>query len=133
VSDADDSLVLRLSGANLDIVSAPSGRIEMIVVNIVTRSGEERELQGEEGHTLMEVIRGGGVYELLALCGGCCSCATCHVYVDQQFLPVLPAISADEDDLLDSISHRTPQSRLSCQIKCTLAMNGLRVRTAPEE
>jgi ferredoxin, 2Fe-2S len=105
----------------------------MIVVNIVARSGEEQELQGEEGYSLMDVIRGGGVDELLALCGGCCSCATCHVYVDQQFLPMLPAISADEDDLLDGSSHRMPQSRLSCQIKCIPAMNGLRVRIAPEE
>jgi ferredoxin, 2Fe-2S len=105
----------------------------MIVVNVTTRSGAKQELDGEEGYSLMEVIKNGGVDELLALCGGCCSCATCHVYVDPAFANLLPSVSGDEDDLLSSSSHRTEQSRLSCQLKCAPALNGIRVQIAPEE
>ena len=100
---------------------------------VVTREGEERRLEGEAGLSVMEVIRDGGVDELLALCGGCCSCATCHVHVDDAFLDRLPPIGADEDDLLDSTSDRDPRSRLSCQIPFTAALDGMRVTIAAED
>ena len=64
----------------------------------------------------MEVIRDAGIDELLALCGGCCSCATCHVHVDPDFAARLPPMSEDENDLLDSSDDRDETSRLSCQI-----------------
>lgn len=57
---------------------------------VVTRAGEEREINGEAGLSVMEVIRDGGIDEILALCGGCCSCATCHVHVDPAFADKLP-------------------------------------------
>lgn len=100
---------------------------------VVTREGSERTLEAPDGHSAMEVIREGGVDELLALCGGCCSCATCHVYVDADFANRLPAMSDDENDLLDSSSHRTDRSRLSCQITMTPDISGLRVTIAPED
>jgi 2Fe-2S ferredoxin len=81
----------------------------------------------------MEVIRDNGYDELLALCGGCCSCATCHVHVDPEFMDALPPMSDDEDDLLDSSDHRNERSRLSCQIPVTAALAGLRVQIAPED
>jgi 2Fe-2S ferredoxin len=64
----------------------------------------------------MEAIRAAGIDELLAMCGGCCSCATCHVYVDPGFMALLPEISGDENALLDSSTHRHDNSRLSCQL-----------------
>lgn len=100
---------------------------------VVTRAGEEREVEGEVGLSVMEVIRDNGFDELLALCGGCCSCATCHVHVDAAWVDKLPAISADEDDLLDSSDHRNETSRLSCQIQLTDALDGLKVAIAPED
>ena len=100
---------------------------------VVTREGEEREVEGEAGLSVMEVIRDNGFDELLALCGGCCSCATCHVHVDPAWVDKLPAISADEDDLLDSSDHRNETSRLSCQIQLTDALDGLKVAIAPED
>ena len=100
---------------------------------VTTREGEERELVGESGLSVMEVIRDGGIDELLALCGGCCSCATCHVHVDPGFADRLPKMSMDEDDLLDSTSDRDATSRLSCQIPFTDALDGLRVRIAAED
>jgi 2Fe-2S ferredoxin len=100
---------------------------------VVTREGEERALEGQDGHSVMEIIRDAGIDELLALCGGCCSCATCHVHVDPEFAAKLPAMSADEDDLLDSTSDRNATSRLSCQLPFSDALDGLKVTIAAED
>ena len=100
---------------------------------VVTREGEESAVEGEAGLSVMEVIRDSGIDELLALCGGCCSCATCHVHVDPEFAGLLPPMSEDENDLLDSSDHRDETSRLSCQIQLTAALDGLRVTIAPED
>ena len=105
----------------------------MPTLTVITREGEERQLEGEAGLSVMEVIRDGGVDELLALCGGCCSCATCHVHVDPAFIDKLPAIGPDEDDLLESTNDRDATSRLSCQIPFEDALDGLRVRIAAED
>ncbi len=105
----------------------------MAKLTILTRDGAEREVEGRTGWSVMENIRDNGFDELLALCGGCCSCATCHVHVDEDWLAALPPMGADEDDLLDSSDHRRPNSRLSCQIPFSEALDGLRVRIAPED
>ncbi|PVX31360.1 2Fe-2S iron-sulfur cluster-binding protein [Sphingomonas pokkalii] len=102
-------------------------------LTVVTRNGTERTVTGDAGLSLMEVIRDNGFDELLALCGGCCSCATCHVHVDPEFADKLPKMSMDEDDLLDSAGDRDATSRLSCQIPFTDALDGLRVRIAAED
>ena len=102
-------------------------------VIVVMRDGEERTLDGESGLSLMEVIRDGGVDELMALCGGCCSCATCHVHVDPAFADWLPPVGPDEDDLLDASSDRNATSRLSCQIPFGPELDGLRVTIAAED
>jgi len=81
----------------------------------------------------MEVIRDAGFDDMLALCGGCCSCATCHVFVDPAFTDRLQPISEDENDLLDTSSHRDERSRLSCQLLLADGMGGLRVTIAPED
>jgi 2Fe-2S ferredoxin len=88
---------------------------------------------GEAGLSVMEVIRDNGFDELLAICGGCCSCATCHVHVDPEFAAKLPPMSEDENDLLDSSSDRDERSRLSCQLQFTSALDGLRVTIAAED
>lgn len=103
----------------------------MVQIIVIDRSGSERAIEAEPGLPLMEAIRDHGLDELLALCGGCCSCATCHVFVGQE--AGLPGMSEDENDLLDSSDHRTGQSRLSCQIALTAEMDGLRVTIAPED
>lgn len=105
----------------------------MAKLTIVNRSGEESTIEGQSGHSVMEIIRDNGFDELLALCGGCCSCATCHVYVDESFADQLPAMSEDENDLLDSSDHRDARSRLSCQIAFSDALDGLKVTIAPQD
>jgi 2Fe-2S ferredoxin len=102
-------------------------------LTVVMRNGEERTVNGEAGLSVMEVIRDAGIDEILALCGGCASCATCHVHVDPAFAAKLPKMGPDEDDLLDSTSDRDANSRLSCQIPFTDALDGLRVTVAAED
>ena len=102
-------------------------------LTVVNRAGDESTIEVEDGLTVMEAIRDNGFDELLALCGGCCSCATCHVHVDPAFMDKLPAMSEDEDDLLESSDHRGETSRLSCQIAFTADLDGLKVTIAPED
>lgn len=97
------------------------------------RSGLETLVEAEAGRSVMEIIRENGFDELLALCGGCCSCATCHVIVAPEFSNDLPAMSDDENDLLDGSDYREAGSRLSCQIVMTDHLDGLKVRIAPED
>ncbi|WP_427969517.1 2Fe-2S iron-sulfur cluster-binding protein [Altererythrobacter sp.] len=103
---------------------------KLIVVN---RDGQETAVDVGDGLTVMEAIRDNGFDELLALCGGCCSCATCHVHVDPAFADKLPEMSEDEDDLLESSDHRDANSRLSCQVPFTAELDGLRVTIAQED
>ncbi len=105
----------------------------MVKLVVVNRAGEAAEIEAEEGLSVMEAIRDGGFDELLALCGGCCSCATCHVHVDPAFWDQLSPMSEDENDLLDSSDKRNEFSRLSCQIKVEPAVAGLKVTIAEED
>ncbi len=105
----------------------------MPTIFVTDRSGAETAVQAQTGLSVMETVRDAGFDELLALCGGCCSCATCHVYVDEPFTGLLPAMSEDENDLLDSSDHRRPNSRLSCQIPVAEGLDGLKVQIAPED
>ena len=105
----------------------------MTTINVINRDGSTLAVAATPGQSLMELIRDAGVDELLALCGGCCSCATCHVIVDEAHAARLPAMSDDENDLLDSSDHRTANSRLSCQVTVTPDLDGMSVTIAPED
>jgi ferredoxin, 2Fe-2S len=100
---------------------------------VVTRpNGPDVAIQAQSGGSLMQALRDHGVEEILAICGGCCSCATCHVYIDPAFAARLPAMSADESDLLE-VDNRRPTSRLSCQILVTDQLEGLKLAVAPRD
>jgi ferredoxin, 2Fe-2S len=105
----------------------------MPVLNVTLRSGEERAVEGETGLSVMEVIKDARIDELLALCGGCLSCATCHVHVDPAWVDRLTPPSLDEEDLLEVVTDRDATSRLSCQIPFTDALDGLKVRIGEED
>jgi 2Fe-2S ferredoxin len=102
-------------------------------LTVVDRTGTATAVNGQVGRSIMEIIREAGLDELLALCGGCCSCATCHVYVDESRTADLPPLRDDENDLLDSSAHRQANSRLSCQIPFGDQLDGLQVQIAPED
>ncbi len=105
----------------------------MPILNVITRSGERRQLEASPGYSVMETLRAADVGDILALCGGMCACATCHVYVAPGFEAALPPMSEDENDLLDSSDHRRAASRLACQLKLTPQLDGLTVEVAPED
>ena len=103
-------------------------------LTVVTRTGDEIVIQNAQaGTSLMELMRDNDVPDLLALCGGSRSCATCHVWVDPTFIDKLDAPVEEENEMLDSSMHRQPTSRLSCQIPWSEALDGLRVTLAPED
>ena len=106
---------------------------EMGKVIVTTREGETHSVSALAGASVMEAIRDAGIDELLALCGGACSCATCHVHVDHEFASSLSPVSEDENALLDCSNHRNEYSRLSCQIRMTDNLSGLRVTIAKED
>lgn len=105
----------------------------MPVINVTTRDGRTKAIEGGAGVSLMENLRAGGIEEILALCGGCCSCATCHVYIGEPWLSALPPIDPDEDDLLSTTDVRRPNSRLSCQLTLTGTLDGIELTVAPED
>jgi 2Fe-2S ferredoxin len=100
---------------------------------VTSRTGEQTIVEAQTGLSLMENLRDAGAEEPFALCGGCCSCATCHVYIEPAFAEGLPRPADDENELLDSSSHRRSNSRLSCQILFVETMDGLRIEIAPED
>ena len=105
----------------------------MPTITVSTRAGIVREIEAVAGGSVMEAIRDAGIDELLALCGGSCSCATCHVHVGAGDVGRLPPMGEDENDLLDSSDHRDATSRLSCQIMMTEDLAGLTIRISEED
>jgi 2Fe-2S ferredoxin len=101
-----------------------------MIIRVTDQTGEEHELEGLDGWRVMEVIRDWGL-NIKAECGGSCSCATCHVYVDEAWIDKLHPASDDEEDLLYSTLDKRPTSRLSCQILLSDALDGLKVTLAP--
>ena len=102
-------------------------------IHVTDWSGETHEIDGQSGDTLMETIKAAGIDDLAAICGGCCSCATCHVYVAEPWLDTLPEQEEDEYELVSDTEVHQPNSRLSCQIELSDSLDGLAVTIAPEE
>ncbi len=104
----------------------------MALLRVIDRDGKEHQVEGKTGLKLMETLRD-LEYGVAAICGGMCSCATCHVYVDPQWVSRLPEPMSDERELLTELSHYQDNSRLSCQFDFTPELDGLRVTVAPDE
>lgn len=104
----------------------------MSQIIVITREGATETVDGVNGDTVMETLTRAGVGDIMALCGGSCSCATCHVYVDEADLAQLPPASPFEEGLLEASDHRQPNSRLSCQIHLSSDLDVIHVRVAPE-
>jgi 2Fe-2S ferredoxin len=105
----------------------------MATIYVIDREGTEHVLEVASGMSLMEPLReiDGGVE---ALCGGMCSCATCHVFIEADWSAKLGEARDDEMELLeDTESFSSGQSRLSCQVTVTDALDGMRLTVAPEE
>ena len=103
----------------------------MVRVAVTRRDGVTHEVEAKPGRSLMLNIRREA--EIAAICGGCASCGTCHVYVAEDWLDRLPAMASDEDTTLSFSDWRQRNSRLSCQIRVTDDLDGLAVTVAPED
>jgi 2Fe-2S ferredoxin len=105
----------------------------MLDINVTDRAGQKHTLKGAAGGALMELLRDHNM-GVEAICGGCCSCATCHVLIGKKWAPKLPPRSEDENDLLlATASYSADESRLSCQIRLTEDLDGLEVTVAPQD
>ena len=103
----------------------------MSKIFVTDREENTQELKAETGLTLMEIIRDAGL-DIEAACGGCCACATCHLYIDKDWKEKLPKIEIDEESMLDQAFHVTSQSRLGCQIEYNNNIDGIKLTLAPE-
>jgi 2Fe-2S ferredoxin len=99
---------------------------------VVDRDGKEHEIEAKPGLKIMEILRELD-YGVAAICGGLCSCATCHIYVDEKWSVQLPKPQSDESELLTELpDYREGSSRLSCQVDFTEALSGIKVAIAPD-
>tara|TARA_B110000014_G_C19850481_1_gene440739 strand:+ start:157 stop:465 length:309 start_codon:yes stop_codon:yes gene_type:complete len=100
-------------------------------IKVTDRSGKRHELEGDTSSTLMEILRDAGL-EIEAACGGCCACATCHVYVNEKWLNKIKPKDDDEESMLDQTFEIRNTSRLSCQIPLSEELDGIELELAPE-
>jgi 2Fe-2S ferredoxin len=102
-------------------------------VIFTSRRGKEVMIDAPSGVSLMESLRDSGQSDIVAVCGGCSACATCHVYVDEPWLESVGLAGANEIEIIRESPHYQENSRLSCQIFMKDAHDGLRVTIAPED
>lgn len=103
----------------------------MPTVTFIQPDGTRRDVEAEVGYSVMEAALLNGIPGIEAECGGACSCATCHVHVDPEWLGKLPEMDPMEDAMLDSAEDRQANSRLSCQLEVTAEFDGLTVTVVP--
>lgn len=99
-------------------------------ITFIDSNGESRAVDAVNGSTVMETALQNAIPEIEAECGGACSCATCHVYVDSDWLPTVGTPSEEEEEMLDSVGDVRSNSRLSCQILCSDDLDGLKLTLA---
>ena len=100
-------------------------------IKVIDRDGNKHELEGDSNSTLMEILRDAGL-DIEAACGGCCACATCHVYINEQWLGKISSKDDDEESMLDQAFDVRNTSRLSCQISLSEELDGIELELAPE-
>ena len=103
----------------------------MGTLKVKDRDGLIHELDAKIGSTIMEIIRDAGL-DIEAACGGCCACATCHVYVTNDKIQKLKSIDDDEESMLDQAFSVLNNSRLGCQIEYSNDLDGMELTLAPE-
>jgi len=104
----------------------------MAKLTFIQKDGTRQEVEGQNGMTVMEAAVKNMVPGIDADCGGACACATCHVYVEPDWVERVGPRNEMEEDMLDFAFDVRPNSRLSCQIKVSDALDGLIVRV-PEK
>ena len=100
-------------------------------IRVIDRDGNKHELEGDSNSTLMEILRDADL-DIEAACGGCCACATCHVYINDQWLEKISPKDDDEESMLDQAFDVKNTSRLSCQISLSEELDGIELEIAKE-
>ena len=100
-------------------------------IRVIDRDGNKHELEGDPNSTLMEILRDADL-GIEAACGGCCACATCHVYINDQWLEKISPKDDDEESMLDQAFDVKNTSRLSCQISLAEELDGIELQIAPD-
>ena len=100
-------------------------------IRVIDRDGNKHELEGDPNSTLMEILRDADL-DIEAACGGCCACATCHVYINDQWLEKISPKDDDEESMLDQAFDVRNSSRLSCQINLSEDLDGIELEIAKE-
>ena len=103
----------------------------MGIIIVKDRVGKSHQINAENGLKIMEIIRDAGL-DIEAACGGCCACATCHVYVDHNWSNKLDKMDDDEESMLDQAFYVFDNSRLSCQLEFNEKIDGIELILAPE-
>lgn len=98
-------------------------------IHVTDQEGNSHELDAVEGWRVMEIIREHGL-PIKAECGGACACATCHIYVDEEWMDKIPEIREEEEEMLDEAFDLKDNSRLSCQLIMDEGLDGLKVTLA---
>ena len=107
--------------------------VSMTKLTFIDASGQSRSVEAQVGSTVMETALRNSIPGIEAECGGACACATCHVYVAEEWMPAVGKASQMEEDMLDFAFEVRPTSRLSCQIKVSEALDGLVVTTPAKQ
>lgn len=102
-------------------------------IQVTNLAGEVSNLDATSGNTLMEELRDNGYDDIEAVCGGVCSCASCHVYIEGEWADKLDPRGEDEHQLVTSTDYFKENSRLSCQITMTDEMEGMVVKIATQD
>jgi len=102
-------------------------------ITYITRDGKRHETEVENGYSVMEGAINNNIDGIIAECGGACACATCHSYIDKEWLDRLPPMDDMEDSMLDAAYERKANSRLTCQIEVNDVLDGLVVHVADNE
>lgn len=105
----------------------------MADIHIISVRGEHATVSGSSGDSLLQILLEAGAEGIGGLCGGSCSCGTCHIYVEKTFFDRLAAATPDEHSLLDCSDYRLPTSRLACQILFDDRLDGMTVTVAPQD
>ena len=100
-------------------------------INVTDHDGKIHQLEATVGFSLMEIIRDAGL-DIEAICGGCCACATCHCYIQEDWISKINSADDDEESMLDQAFDVKNNSRLSCQIELSEELDGLEIEIAPE-
>lgn len=105
----------------------------MVQITFFEHNGSSQIVDAERGRTLMQVATANGVRGILAECGGARVCGTCHCYIDEPWRDATGTPGEDEKMMLEFSEHHRPNSRLSCQVQVSEAMNGMVVRLPPSQ